>query len=82
MREVTAKKANMDSLGNVVAQSRHIYKQSIRCYPIIAEGDTCDGHIARGRDIMGPCESYEHNPIIKPCSADCFIQHPDYSDLF
>ncbi|KAH7013941.1 hypothetical protein EDB80DRAFT_382364 [Ilyonectria destructans] len=38
--------------------------------------------IARARDIMGPYESYEHNPTIKPCSADRFIQHPSYGGLF
>ncbi len=52
--------------GGSYPEGPHIYKKDDYYYCLIAEGGTSQGHMvtmARSKDIFGPYESYENNPV-------------------
>lgn len=63
----------------------HIYKKDGWYYCMIAEDGTHDFHaikIARSRDLWGPYESYEKNPILTAIGTNDYYQHVGHGDLF
>ena len=63
----------------------HIYRKDGFYYLIVAEGGTFEHHmlsIARSRDIWGPFESYEHNPILTSELQSGPIHHTGHGELF
>lgn len=63
----------------------HIYKKDNWYYCMIAEDGTHDFHaikIARSRDLWGPYESYERNPILTAVGTNDYYQHLGHGDLF
>ena len=63
----------------------HIYKRDGWYYLIAAEGGTFEHHmlsISRSRDIWGPYESYERNPILTADGCDTPIQGLGHGELF
>ncbi|KAI5364828.1 Putative glycoside hydrolase, family 43, concanavalin A-like lectin/glucanase domain superfamily [Septoria linicola] len=63
----------------------HIYKKNDFHYLMIAEGGTELNHmetIARSRNVTGPYEAYEHNPILSNANTTEYFQTVGHADLF
>ncbi|OJJ45052.1 hypothetical protein ASPZODRAFT_100182 [Penicilliopsis zonata CBS 506.65] len=62
----------------------HIYKKDGWYFLLVSEGGTFANHmvtITRSRDLHGPYEVYEGNPIFTASPND-YIQHTGHADLF
>lgn len=71
--------------GGVWPEAPHIYKKDGWYYLLIAEGGTATDHavtIARAKEITGPYEPYEGNPILTNRGTDEYIQTVGHADLF
>ncbi|KAG9251893.1 glycoside hydrolase family 43 protein, partial [Emericellopsis atlantica] len=71
--------------GGVWPEGPHIYKRDGWYYVMIAEGGTATDHaitIARAKDIWGPYEAYENNPILTNRGTDEYFQTVGHGDLF
>jgi beta-xylosidase len=63
----------------------HTYKKDGYYYLLVAEGGTFEHHLlsmARSKDIWGPYESYEQNPVLTADGKDEYIQNTGHGDLF
>lgn len=63
----------------------HIYNKDGWYYVLAAEGGTFQHHmlsIARSKDIWGPYEAYELNPILTADGKDEYIQNTGHGDIF
>ncbi|KAJ5451750.1 Concanavalin A-like lectin/glucanase subgroup [Penicillium cf. griseofulvum] len=63
----------------------HIYKKDGWHYLLCAEGGTFEYHMlsmARSRNIWGPYESYEMNPLYTASGSDWYVQNTGHGDLF
>lgn len=63
----------------------HIYKKDEYYYLLIGEGGTETNHsvtIARSKDVQGPYEGYEGNPILTAKNTDEWFQTVGHADLF
>ncbi|KAI0110885.1 glycosyl hydrolase [Nemania sp. FL0031] len=71
--------------GGVWPEGPHLYKKDGYYYLMIAEGGTETNHsitIARSRDLKGPYEAYEKNPILTNRGTDEYFQTVGHGDLF
>ncbi|KAI1177633.1 glycoside hydrolase family 43 protein [Nemania sp. FL0916] len=71
--------------GGVWPEGPHLYKKDGYYYLMIAEGGTETNHsitIARSRNLKGPYEGYEHNPILTNRGTDEYFQTVGHGDLF
>lgn len=71
--------------GGVWPEGPHLYKKDGYYYLMIAEGGTETNHsvtIARSRDLKGPYEAYENNPILTNRGTDEYFQTVGHGDLF
>jgi beta-xylosidase len=63
----------------------HIYKKDGWYYLLCAEGGTFSYHmlsIARSRNVWGPYESYENNPLYTAHNTTHYVQNTGHGDLF
>ncbi|KAK2803196.1 hypothetical protein FQN50_007063 [Emmonsiellopsis sp. PD_5] len=63
----------------------HLYKKDGYYYLLIGEGGTETNHsvtIARSRNIRGPYEGYEGNPILTAKNTENYFQTVGHADLF
>ena len=63
----------------------HLYKKDGWYYVLAAEGGTFQHHmlsIARSKDIWGPYEAHEQNPILTADGKDEYIQNTGHGDIF
>ncbi|KAI1441689.1 glycoside hydrolase family 43 protein [Annulohypoxylon stygium] len=71
--------------GGVWPEGPHLYKKDDWYYLMIAEGGTEANHsitIARSRELTGPYEAYENNPILTNRNTDEYFQTVGHGDLF
>ncbi|KAK8074033.1 hypothetical protein PG994_004932 [Apiospora phragmitis] len=71
--------------GGVWPEGPHIYRKDGWYWLLIAEGGTATDHaitIARARNITGPYEAYENNPILTNRGTDEYFQTVGHGDLF
>jgi beta-xylosidase len=71
--------------GGVWPEAPHIYKKDDYYWLILAEGGTSVNHmvtIARSRDIYGPYEAFEDNPILSNANTTEFFQAVGHADFF
>ncbi|KAF2739625.1 glycoside hydrolase family 43 protein [Polyplosphaeria fusca] len=71
--------------GGVWPEGPHLYKRDGYYYLMIAEGGTAEDHsitIARSRQLYGPYEAYEHNPILTNRNTQRYFQTVGHGDLF
>ncbi|KAK8109623.1 xylosidase arabinosidase [Apiospora kogelbergensis] len=71
--------------GGVWPEGPHIYKKDGWYWLLIAEGGTATDHaitIARARNITGPYEAYENNPILTNRGTAEYFQTVGHGDLF
>jgi beta-xylosidase len=67
------------------AEGPHIYKKDGWYYLLTAEAATFEHHLiamARSRNIWGPYESYENNPVPTAYGKGDMIQNTGHGDLF
>jgi beta-xylosidase len=67
------------------SEGPHIYKKDGWYYLVIAEGGTFEYHmlsVARSKNIWGPYESYEKNPILTAYGSDELVQNTGHGELF
>ncbi|KAL5341386.1 glycosyl hydrolase [Aspergillus crustosus] len=68
-----------------VPEGPHIYKKDGWYYLLIAEWGTHGRHkitIARAKDIWGPYETYENNPVLTAEGSSGLVQCVGHGDLF
>ncbi|MBE3042744.1 family 43 glycosylhydrolase, partial [Candidatus Bathyarchaeota archaeon] len=71
--------------GGVWPEGPHIYRKDDWYYLLIAEGGTATDHavtIARAKEISGPYEAYEGNPILTNKGTDEYFQTVGHAELF
>ncbi|KAK2784289.1 hypothetical protein FQN52_009094 [Onygenales sp. PD_12] len=71
--------------GGIYPEGPHLYKKDGWYYLVISEGGTFEGHmvtVARSRELWGPYESYERNPILPARGADEYVQGTGHCDIF
>ncbi|KAI3318014.1 glycoside hydrolase family 43 protein [Xylariaceae sp. AK1471] len=71
--------------GGVWPEGPHLYKKDGYYYLMIAEGGTATNHsitIARSRNLKGPYEAYENNPILTNRGTNEYFQTVGHGDLF
>ena len=71
--------------GGPSPEGPHIYKKDGYYYLMIAEGGTELGHsvvIARSKNISGPWDAYENNPVLSNANTTEYFQTVGHADLF
>lgn len=67
------------------AEGPHIYKKDGYYFLVTAEAGTFEHHmicVARSKNVWGPYESYEKNPILTAFGTDEYIQNTGHGELF
>ncbi|KAM0417226.1 hypothetical protein ACHAPT_012803 [Fusarium lateritium] len=70
--------------GDKCPEGPHLYKKDGRYWLLIAEGGTHRDHkitMARSKNVWGPYESYEHNPVLTNQGQDHPIQCVGHGEL-
>ncbi|PMD47085.1 glycoside hydrolase family 43 protein [Hyaloscypha variabilis F] len=70
--------------GGEFPEGPHLYKKDEWYYVVISEGGTFEGHmitVARSRDIWGPYEAFERNPILTARDTEEYIRATGHCDL-
>lgn len=63
----------------------HMYHKDGFYYLLAADGGTFEDHkvvISRSRDIWGPFEVYEKNPVLTAAGTEEYVQNVGHADLF
>ncbi|KFZ19571.1 hypothetical protein V502_03535 [Pseudogymnoascus sp. VKM F-4520 (FW-2644)] len=84
-KKLSEEKNIWDGTGGIYPEGPHIYKKDGLYYLLISEGGTHDDHmitVARSKDIWGPYDSFEKNPILTARGTDEYIQYTGHSDMF
>jgi beta-xylosidase len=71
--------------GGVYPEGPHIWLKDGWYYLVISEGGCFPDHMitaARSRELWGPYEAYEHNPLVTAKDTNEYIQHIGHSDMF
>lgn len=71
--------------GKTDIEAPHMYQKDGYYYLIAADGGTFEGHkavMARSRDIWGPFEAYDKNPVLTAAGTDEYVQNVGHADLF
>ncbi|KAK2758607.1 hypothetical protein FQN54_003297 [Arachnomyces sp. PD_36] len=83
--ETTEPTTIWEGTGGVWPEGPHMYKKDGYYYLMIAEGGTAMDHsetIARSKEITGPYESFEGNPILTNRGTEEYFQTVGHADLF
>lgn len=83
--KLSEEKKIWDGTGGIYPEGPHIYKRDGWYYLLISEGGTHGGHmitVARCKDIWGPYQGYDKNPILTARGTDEYIQYTGHSDVF
>ena len=84
-KKLSEEKKIWDGTGGIYPEGPHIYKKDGLYYLVISEGGTFEDHmitVARSKDIWGPYEQFEKNPILTARGTDEYIQYTGHSDIF
>lgn len=84
-KKLSEEKKIWDGTGGVYPEGPHVYKKDGFYYLLISEGGTFDDHmitVARSKDIWGPYESFERNPIFTARGTDEYVQYTGHCDMF
>lgn len=71
--------------GAVWPEGPHMYKKDDYYYIVLAEGGTSFEHmvtIARSKDLLGPYEAYENNPVQTNANTSQYFQSVGHADFF
>lgn len=84
-KKLSEEKKIWDGTGGIYPEGPHIYKKDGFFYLVISEGGTHDDHmitVARSKDIWGPYEQFQKNPILTARGTSEYIQYTGHSDMF
>jgi beta-xylosidase len=71
--------------GGVWPEGPHMYRKDDYYYLVLAEGGTSFEHmvtIARSKELLGPYEAYENNPIQTNANTSQYFQSVGHADFF
>jgi beta-xylosidase len=71
--------------GNIWPEAPHVYKKDDYYWLVLAEGGTSFNHqvtIARSREVLGPYEPFQNNPILTNTNTTQYFQSVGHMDLF
>lgn len=71
--------------GGVWPEGPHMYRKDDYYYLVLAEGGTSFDHmvtIARSKELLGPYEAYENNPIQTNANTSQYFQAVGHADFF
>ena len=84
-KKLSEERTIWDGTGGIYPEGPHLYKKDGFYYLLISEGGTFEDHmitVARSRNIWGPYESYNKNPILTARGTHNYIQYTGHCDLF
>ncbi|KAL2074176.1 hypothetical protein VTL71DRAFT_7954 [Oculimacula yallundae] len=84
-KKLTEEKLIWEGTGGIYPEGPHIYKKDGLYYLMISEGGTHENHmitVARSKDIWGPYDAYEKNPILTARQTDEYIRYTGHCDVF
>ncbi|KAH8586560.1 putative xylosidase/arabinosidase [Bisporella sp. PMI_857] len=84
-KKLSEQKKIWGGTGGIYPEGPHLYKKDGYYYLVISEGGTHEGHMitcARSKNIWGPYEAYEGNPILTAKGTNEYIQYTGHGDLF
>ena len=84
-KRLSEPKVIWEGIVKIWPEGPHIYKKDGYYYLMIAEGGTFREHMiemARSRNLEGPYEEFEGNPILPPASREERVQCTGHGDLF
>jgi beta-xylosidase len=70
--------------GGIYIEGPHIYKKDGWYYLLVSEGGCFPDHMitaARSRELFGPYEAAEGNPVMPPASEGAYVAHTGHGDL-
>ncbi|CZR62325.1 probable xylosidase/arabinosidase [Phialocephala subalpina] len=83
-KKLSEEKKIWDGTGGIYPEGPHIYKKDGWYYLMISEGGTHEGHmitVARSKDIWGPYEAFEKNPILTAKGTNEYIRYTGHCDV-
>lgn len=73
-----------DGTGGIYPEGPHLYKRDSWYYIMISEGGTHENHmitVARAKDIWGPYEPFDQNPILTARGTKEYIRYTGHCDM-
>jgi len=70
--------------GGIYIEGPHIYRKDGWWYLVVSEGGCFPDHMitaARSRELWGPYEAAEGNPILPPAGEGAYVAHTGHGDL-
>lgn len=83
-KKLTEEKKLWDGTGGIYPEGPHLYKKDGWYYLMISEGGTHENHVitvARSKDVWGPYEAFEKNPILTARGTDEYIRYTGHCDV-
>ena len=83
-KKLSEEKNIWDGTGGIYPEGPHMYKRDSWYYIMISEGGTHANHmvtVARSKDIWGPYEPFEQNPILTARDTKEYIQFTGHCDI-
>ncbi|KAH6720231.1 putative xylosidase/arabinosidase [Leptodontidium sp. MPI-SDFR-AT-0119] len=84
-KKLTDEKTIWEGTGGIYPEGPHLYKKDGWYYVMISEGGTHENHmitVARSKDIWGPYDAFEKNPILTARGTDEYIRYTGHCDMF
>jgi beta-xylosidase len=84
-KKLSDEKKIWDGTGGIYPEGPHMYKRDNWYYIMISEGGTHEDHmitVARSKDIWGPYEPFDKNPILTARNTDEYIRYTGHADMF
>ncbi|CZT51356.1 related to xylosidase/arabinosidase [Rhynchosporium secalis] len=84
-KKLSEEKTIWEGTGGIYPEGPHIYKKDGLYYLMISEGGTHENHmitVAKSKDIWGPYDAFEKNPILTARDTDEYIRYTGHCDMF
>ncbi|KAH7360337.1 putative xylosidase/arabinosidase [Rhexocercosporidium sp. MPI-PUGE-AT-0058] len=84
-KKLSDEKTIWEGTGGIYPEGPHMYKKDGWYYLLISEGGTYENHmitVARSKDIWGPYDGFENNPILTARGTDEYIRNTGHCDIF
>ena len=83
--KLTEEKTIWEGTGGIYPEGPHLYRKDGWYYVMISEGGTHENHmitVARSKELWGPYDAYEKNPILTARGTDEYIRYTGHCDMF
>ena len=83
-KKLSEEKEIWGGTGGVYPEGPHLYKRDSWYYLMISEGGTHEDHmitVARSKNVWGPYESFEQNPVLTARGTKENIQYTGHGDM-